>query len=188
MKTVSNPMRLTIAALAVAVLPVLAVAAPPADAPVAPMAQRAPMPPMPPMPPMADGEMGGMHDMMHGPGSLMHRIHQLDLTEAQQDAAFALMHGNAESMYKQHKQMKRARAALRDMAKGDAFDAAEARAAADDMARAAADMAYLRAEMGAKFRALLTPEQKKKLDAMGDGPMHGGPMHIRREVREFRQR
>ncbi len=122
------------------------------------------------------------HGPGHGPGGMMARMRHLDLTDAQEDAAFALMHGNGERMYQLHKKAQRSGEALRELGDKESFDAAKARALADELGRAQADLALLRAELHAKFRALLTPEQRARLDKAG--PMR---TQIRKEIRKHIQ-
>ena len=116
-----------------------------------------------------------------GPLELMGPMHRLDLTDAQEDAAFGLMHAQGERMYQLRKKIERTGEALRELGRKEGFDAGKARALADEIGRATADLALLRAELQAKFRALLTPEQRAKLDKMG--PMR---IEMRKQIRELR--
>lgn len=105
-----------------------------------------------------------------GPGAAEGMRHMgplsgLDLSEEQRDKAFALMHEQAPRLREAAKAHASAHDALRKFAMSDSYDAAAARKLADEVARAEADMSLLRAEMGAKMRQLLTPEQRKQFDA-----------------------
>lgn len=141
---------------------------------------------------MGRGPGGGMmhdgHHARHGAG-MMPLLHQLDLSEAQQDKVFSIMHAQAPLMREQAKIAHKARTELRELGFADKFDDAKARSLADAEARAHAEMALLRTRTAQQIFALLTPEQRKQaLDlkarhadmhhGMGMGPgadRHMGP-------------
>jgi Spy/CpxP family protein refolding chaperone len=87
----------------------------------------------------------------------------IELTEAQQDKLFALMHEQAPMEREQIKIAFKAMEELRRLA-SDRFDAGKARVLADTHALAIAQLTLMHAEMDAKVRALLTPQQRKQLD------------------------
>lgn len=92
-------------------------------------------------------------------------LRALGLTEDQQDRIFDIVHAQVAA---QRERMKAARAAheqLRELVKADRFDAQKARALADAQAKAMSDMMVARAETESRIRALLTPEQRQRLDA-----------------------
>ena len=109
----------------------------------------------------------------------------LDLTEAQQDKVFALMHEQAPAMREKAKEMRAARIAMRDMMMSDKYDEAQVKALTERSAQAMAEMAQMRARSANEIYKLLTPEQRKTLqerkaamqqrmqDRMGK---RGGPM------------
>ena len=91
-------------------------------------------------------------------------LHGLELTEAQQDKLFALMHEQAPAEREQMKAAFKAMDELRRLAASDRFDADKARSLAATHAQAMAQLALMHAELDAMVRALLTPEQRKQLD------------------------
>jgi len=132
---------------------------------------------------------GGGPGMMQGPGQGMQRgkgpmmhLRALDLTEAQRDKIFTIMHGQAPAMRDKHKAIRHAREQLRTLAHGDSFDGGKARSAADALGKAISEMALLRAQTHAQVHAVLTPEQRKKAEEFRQhrGPQGGpgfGPGH-----------
>lgn len=143
--------------------------------------------------PMMSGEPGG-----HGGHGMMPFLHELDLSEAQQDKIFDIMHALEPQMREKAKAAHKARHELHEMSLSDKFDEARARALADTAARAEADMSLLRARSMQQVLALLTPEQRKQAADLkqrfesrraGENGPHGprppqgmpggGPMHER---------
>ena len=61
------------------------------------------------------------------------------------------------------------------IATADRFDDARARQAADTLAKAVSAMAVMRAQTANRVRAVLTPEQRQRLDERMQG--HGGMHH-----------
>lgn len=130
--------------------------------------------------------MHGMHDMHgmhggHGGHGMLPFLRRLDLSEAQQDKVFSIMHELAPKMREQGKIARKARTDLRELSLSDKFDETKARTLADAQARAHADMALLRAKSTQQVFALLTPEQRKKFEELkaergrGMGPGEDGP-------------
>ena len=127
-------------------------------------AQDTPMPMQGPM---------GMHGPMGmGGGGPEMMLRGLDLTEAQRDQIFKIHHDQAPAMYEQMKLMRRAREELTQAGKADRFDEARARQAADALARAVSTMAVMRAQTMNRVRAVLTSEQRRRLD---ERPQRRGP-------------
>lgn len=91
-------------------------------------------------------------------------LRHLDLTEAQQDRAFALFHGQAPAEREAAKAACRAAGELQRLVAADAFDVDKARSLAQAHADALARLTLLHAELEARLRGLLTPEQRKRLD------------------------
>ena len=123
---------------------------------------------------------------MEGPGPMamhpgsggMHgeRLRRLGLTEAQQDQVFKIYHDQAPEMRERMKAARRAHQELRQSAKAMPFDRDRARQLADVEAKAAAQIAFMRVETMSRVRAVLTEEQRAKLDADRDGGHgRGGP-------------
>ena len=119
---------------------------------------------------------------MEGPGSMamhprqgaMHgeRLRHLGLSEAQRDQIFKIHHDQAPEMRERMKAVRRAHQELRQAAKALPFDRDRARQLADTEAKAVAQIAFMRAETMSRVRAVLTEEQRAKLDAGRDG-RHG---------------
>jgi periplasmic protein CpxP/Spy len=100
----------------------------------------------------------GQHSKMGVPPYLM----GLDLTEAQQDKVFAIMHAEAPSKYEGQKQHRKLIEELRTLSQADSFDQAKANLISDQLAKLEKDKALNMATSEAKVFALLTPEQRKK--------------------------
>lgn len=114
------------------------------------------MPPhgLPGMPPMGPGFMGpGEPRMLRG----------LDLSEAQQDKVFALLHAQAPYLREQEKAAAKAHEALRALAGAAQYDDAKAASLSQAAAQAMANIGLQHARTEQKLLALLTPEQRKKL-------------------------
>jgi Spy/CpxP family protein refolding chaperone len=90
-------------------------------------------------------------------------LHRLNLTEAQQDKLFAIMHAQAPQRRDQDKAVRKAHDALRDLSHADKFDDAKAGALSRDLGQAVAAQALLRARTEAQILAVLTPEQREQL-------------------------
>lgn len=87
----------------------------------------------------------------------------LDLTEAQRDKVFAVMHANAPAMREQGKILRATRGELAKLALSNDYDEAKVKALTDRSAQAMSTIAQLRARgMNEIFRTL-TPEQQAKV-------------------------
>lgn len=111
----------------------------------------------PPRPP----EMPGL---MPPPGMPPHLLDRLALDEAQQDELFALLHAQAPRQRAAMKSATAAREELRKLSTSARYDATQARKLADAHGQAIAELMLLQAETDARLRALLTPEQRARLD------------------------
>jgi Spy/CpxP family protein refolding chaperone len=108
----------------------------------------------------------------------------LDLSEAQRDKVFAIMHAQAPKMREQSKLVRAARMELGGLATAATLDPAQLKAASDKLARAIADMSESRVSTRNQIFQLLTPEQKQQVLARlaersgrggeGRGTGHGG--------------
>lgn len=120
------------------------------------------------------GAHGGAMQAHQMRGGGMGMLRGLDLTEAQRDQVFKIFHDQAPAM---RERMKAARATHDELRKATAapnFDAARVRQLADAVGKAHADAAYARAETMSRVVALLTPEQRKKLEEFrARGPRRG---------------
>jgi periplasmic protein CpxP/Spy len=132
------------------------------------------MPPAggPPMGPRAAGPAGPEGRGMHGPM----RLRMLGLSEAQEDAVFNLFYAQMPQMREQMKALRKAREALHDAARSDAFDEQKASTLAADIGRITATLQVMRARTEAAVWKLLTPEQRAR--AAQFGPMMRGPWGV----------
>ncbi len=151
----------------------------------------------PPSPPdhMASGpahEHEGAGCMMeHGPahGGMLHgggmfdegedippMLRNLQLSEAQQDKIFAIMHAQAPQAREFHKAIRKAHRGLHDLVSGASYDDAKAKAAADALGKAVAESTLLHARTHRQIFEVLTPEQRQQLARHGEhgpGGEHG---------------
>ena len=100
-------------------------------------------------------------------------LHRLNLTEAQQDKLFAIMHAQAPQRRDDDKAIRKAHEALRELARGDKFDDAKAGALSRDLGQAVAAEALLQARTDAQIQAVLTPEQREQLRQLHQHRMRG---------------
>lgn len=116
----------------------------------------------------AEGHHGGR--MGHGPmgghmGGLSPRMLQsLQLSDAQRDKVNELMQAQAKTMQEQMGQGRARHEQLDQLSRAPSFDAAKARALADEQGQQMALHLFQRAQLQSQLRALLTPEQLKQLD------------------------
>jgi Spy/CpxP family protein refolding chaperone len=119
-----------------------------------------------------DGKMP--HSMMHPPMSHGHAqgmrhegvppfLHGANLTEAQKDQVFKLMHTQAPVMREKAKAAQQAMEELRALGQAEKFDETRAKSLADNAARAHAEMALLHVKTDQQIYTLLTPEQRSKI-------------------------
>jgi Spy/CpxP family protein refolding chaperone len=107
--------------------------------------------------PMPGEGMGrGGHPMMH--------LRGLNLTEAQRDQVFKIVHEQAPAVREQMKQVRSSRQELRQLAASERFDEGRARQIADGQAKALATLAVMRAQTLHRVREILTPEQRTRMD------------------------
>lgn len=99
-----------------------------------------------------------------GPGFGGHPplLRGVELTEAQQDQVFTILHAEAPYLRQQFKAAGKAREALRALASGDKYDDTKAAALAKEAASADANIALQHARTQQKLLAVLTPEQRKQ--------------------------
>ena len=111
--------------------------------------------------PAGEPGMRAVHRMHHGDGQRW--LRGLELTEAQRDQVFKIFHEQAPVMREHAKAARDASRELRAAATSPNFDRARARTLADAQAKASAEMAFLRADAMSRVVAILTPEQREKL-------------------------
>lgn len=85
----------------------------------------------------------------------------VELTEAQEDKVFAILHAEQPYLRDQAKAAAKAREALRALAGADKYDDAKAAALAQAAATAAANIELQHVRTRQKLLAVLTPEQRK---------------------------
>lgn len=130
-----------------------------------------------PPPPMTEAGWGAPNGRMDAMP-----LHGLELSDAQHDKLFAIMHAQAPQAHELHGRLRKAQQALHDLAQGEKFDDAMATALSQEFGSASAAMALMHARTAAQVKVLLTPEQRKRL-ADRPGPQHGG-MDIHQERRK----
>jgi periplasmic protein CpxP/Spy len=103
-------------------------------------------------------------DGAHAPHGPMRALRGLDLTDAQREQARAIFKEQAGALRERMQAARSAQQELRALAFSPSFDSGRARDFADTAAKAQADIALMRAESMSKVVALLTPEQRAKLE------------------------
>ena len=116
----------------------------------------------------------------HGMGGdfMPRHLGRLDLTEAQRDRIFDLMHAQAPIQRNAAKALAKAQGELQALTSAPDFSEARAKELADAVAAASAEMTLNRVRTERQVFDLLTPEQRKQLAEMkaerprqrGDGP------------------
>jgi periplasmic protein CpxP/Spy len=109
-------------------------------------------------------------------------LRSLNLSEAQRDKVFEIMHAQAPVMREKAKAVRKAEDDLRALSAATDYSDAKARALADTAAKAMSEMTLARAKAERQVFEVLTPEQRKQMAEMkaaggpgrgrGDGP-HG---------------
>jgi len=102
------------------------------------------------------------HAFRHNESGVM-RLRGLDLSEAQRDQVFKIVHAQQPAMREQMKQMRQARRDLAEAATAERYDAARVQAAAEAQGKAATQLALMRAQTMQQVNQVLTPEQRAKL-------------------------
>ena len=111
---------------------------------------------------------------MHG-GGMMRGLQRLDLSEAQEDKIFDLMHQRAPNMRQQMKALKKNERELQALRQSAQFDEAQAKALIDNIARQRADIELSRLQGERQVLDVLTPEQRQKLqDLRAEKPRRMG--------------
>lgn len=86
----------------------------------------------------------------------------MELSEAQQDKVFTILHAEAPYLREQSKAAAKAREALRQLATADKYDDAKAAALAREAASADANIVLQHVRTQQKLLAVLTAEQRKQ--------------------------
>lgn len=124
----------------------------------------------------------GMEMGMGGGG--MHQLHALNLTEAQRDKVFDIMHTRAPAMHDKMKAVRKANEDLRGLTNSPDYSDAKAKELTDAAAKAMADMALLRVQSEHRVYEVLTPEQRKQLAETKpmDGKQRPMQRHMQRQA------
>jgi len=96
-------------------------------------------------------------------GKMPPYLHSLNLSEAQRDKVFEIMHGQAPAMRDKGKAVRHAEEALRALARSPDYSEAKARELSDGAAKAMAEMSLAHLKVERQVYEILTPEQRKKL-------------------------
>jgi Spy/CpxP family protein refolding chaperone len=111
-----------------------------------------------------------------GPGMggemMLPHLRGLNLSEAQRDKIFEIMHAQAPLMREKAKAVRQAEDDLRALSSAPDYSDAKARALADTAAKAISEMSLARARTERQVFEALTPEQRKQL---ADIKASGGP-------------
>lgn len=91
-------------------------------------------------------------------------LHELNLTESQRDQIFKVFHEQAPAVREKAKEIRKSHEELRALTFSAQYDEAKVKALAEQGAKAAAELAELRAANLNKVYQILTPEQRKKAD------------------------
>jgi periplasmic protein CpxP/Spy len=126
----------------------------------------------------------GEHHPMAGMGhhhGMAKSLHRLNLSDEQHDKVFELMQSQMRQQHETMRASRKAQQALRQLSREPGFDAARAKALADELGQLQAQQQLRRAQTESQLRALLTPEQRKALDEApaqsprGPRMLHGQP-------------
>lgn len=124
----------------------------------------------------------GPHGHHARPSGMRHAgpFGHLGLDDTQQDKLFALHHELAPKLRTLHRQLDKARQELAALGRSGQYSEARARALADSIGKAHAELALLHARTESHAFALLTAQQRARLAEQPCGPdegrgPHGGP-------------
>ena len=106
-------------------------------------------------------------------------LHGLDLSETQQDKIFSIMLAEAPLVHEQEKLARKNGKELHTLLEQDQYDEGKVKALAEAQSHAMAQLMVLHVRGMHQILALLTPEQKAKLETMKEkfAGMHHDPAH-----------
>lgn len=110
-------------------------------------------------------------DMMPG-APLPPFLHGIELTEAQRDSIFSILHADAPVVREKMKAVHKAHEALHALTMSGKYDEARAEELAETIADNMAVLSLLRSRSESRIYALLTPEQRKRI---GEAKDKAGP-------------
>lgn len=93
----------------------------------------------------------------------MQALRGVNLSEAQRDKVFEIMHAQAPAMRERAKAEQKANEELRKLAAAPDYSEAKARALSEAIGKAAAESALARVKVDRQIADVLTPEQRKQL-------------------------
>jgi Spy/CpxP family protein refolding chaperone len=99
-----------------------------------------------------------------GPGPHRGLLHGVDLSEAQEDKVFAILHAQEPYIREQSKALRKARQALDAMGDADQYDDAKAASLAKAAAQAMSNLELQRVRTDQKLRDVMSTEQRKQMD------------------------
>lgn len=91
-------------------------------------------------------------------------LHGIELTEAQRDAIFSILHADAPAVWERMKAVHKAHEALHALTMSGKYDEAKAKELAEAAADNMAVLSLLRSRSESRIYALLTPEQRKSVN------------------------
>ena len=115
------------------------------------------------------GKWGGERGGVRGDEMRPHYLRGLNLTEAQRDKVFGVMHAQAPGMREKAKVHLAAEEALRQLTAAPDYSEVKARALGDTLGKSVAEMALARTKTDRQIFDLLTAEQRKQLAEMKPG-------------------
>lgn len=128
---------------------------------------------------------GARHGGRHGNDGLMMPgagfLRGLDLSEAQRDRVFSILHAQAPALREKAREARNAREAMHQIALAGELDETRLQEAAQRASRAMADLAVQRARTHNAVFKELTPEQQSQLKARSEHRGHSG-RHGRAEL------
>jgi len=115
-------------------------------------------------------------------------LHGVDLSEAQRDAIFAILHADAPAVWEHMKAERKAQEALHELTFSGKYDEAKAKELVNTAADHLAALSLLRVRSESRIYALLTPEQRKQASEMKEkfGPHPAGLHVVKPQAREAR--
>jgi len=127
---------------------------------------------------------GGYHHGAHAGGShghgfagsgrgMMKMMERLDLTKAQREQVWDILDSQRKAAREKLFALKDGRKALRAAVRSPDYDAGKVRQLADAQGKAIAELMVMRADTHHRIRAVLTPEQRTRLDSFRSGHHKG---------------
>jgi len=104
-------------------------------------------------------------------------LHDITLSDEQQDKIFDLMHAQAPQVRLLARTLRKSHEQLRELGFSEKYDDATARSLIDAAAHAQSELELLRTHGDHEILALLTPEQRKQVTADLAAHAHGGRDH-----------